>query len=84
MPSSNPQLPTTGRGRWADIAPFVGIGREKWRQLTLAGKAPAPIRLTERCTLYDFSQVHAWIADPLNYHVKNAAQGRSAQRRLSA
>lgn len=84
IPSSNLQLPATGRGRWADIAPFVGVGRETWRQLTLEGKAPTPIRLTERCTLYDFGQVHAWIADPLNYQASPATRGRAAKRPGSA
>jgi hypothetical protein len=32
-----------------------------------SGRAPTPLRLTERCTLYDFAAVHAWIADPANY-----------------
>jgi len=66
------QLPHLGRGRWQDIAPFVGVSREKWRQLVNEGKAPSPLRLTTRCTLYDFSAVHAWIADPANFTVKEA------------
>lgn len=65
-------LPHLGRGRWQDIAPFVGISREKWRQLVNEGKAPPPLRLTTRCTLYDFSAVHAWIADPANFNAKEA------------
>lgn len=60
-------LPPIGRGRWSDIAPFVGVSRETWRQLVNTGRAPTPQRLTERCTLYDFAAVHAWIADPANY-----------------
>lgn len=60
-------LPPTGRGRWNDIAPFVGVSRETWRQLVNTGRAPRPLRLTERCTLYDFAAVHAWIADPASY-----------------
>ncbi|GJG95832.1 AlpA family transcriptional regulator [Cupriavidus pauculus] len=36
------------------------------------GKAPPPLRLTTRCTLYDFSAVHAWIADPANFNAKEA------------
>lgn len=66
------RLPQLGRGRWQDIAPFVGISREKWRQLVNEGKAPPPLRLTTRCTLYDFSAVHAWIADPANFNAKEA------------
>lgn len=62
-----PSLPTSGRGRWNDIAPFVGVSRETWRQMVNAGKAPAPLRITERCTLYDFAAVHTWIANPVDY-----------------
>lgn len=65
-------LPHAGRGRWNDIAPFVGVCRETWRQLVNAGKAPAPLHLTGRCALYDFSAVHAWIADPANFNAKVA------------
>jgi len=60
-------LPPSGRGRWSDIAPFVGVSRETWRLLVNTGRAPTPLRLTERCTLYDFAAVHAWIADPAHY-----------------
>lgn len=60
-------LPPAGRGRWSDIAPFVGVSRETWRQLVNTGRAPTPLRLTERCSLYDFAAVHAWISDPGNY-----------------
>ncbi|MCY1226895.1 hypothetical protein D9M68_94180 [compost metagenome] len=60
-------LPHTGRGRWSDIAPFVGVCRETWRQLVNAGKAPAPLHLTGRCALYDFASIHKWIADPVSY-----------------
>ncbi len=60
-------LPKAGVGRWRDIAPFVGVSRDTWRNLIKDGKAPAGRRLSERCTLYDFSAVHAWIQDPVNY-----------------
>ena len=68
-------LPLTGRGRWNDIAPFVGVSRETWRQLVNTGRAPTPQRLTERCSLYDFAAIHAWIANPASY---NAAPGSDA------
>lgn len=60
-------LPKAGLGRWRDIAPFVGVSRDTWRILIKEGKAPAGRRLSERCTLYDFAAVHAWIHDSVNY-----------------
>jgi prophage regulatory protein len=68
-------LPRVGLGRWRDIAPFVGVSRDTWRNLIKEGKAPAGRRLSERCTLYDFSAVHTWIADPANFN----AEVREAQ-----
>lgn len=65
-------LPLVGRGRWNDIAPFVGVSRETWRRLVSEGRAPAAQRISERCTLYDFASVHAWISNPANFVVKEA------------
>jgi prophage regulatory protein len=60
-------FPTVGMSRWTELSPFVAVSREKWRQLTLVGKAPAPLRLSERCSLYQNSEVVRWLADPVNY-----------------
>jgi predicted DNA-binding transcriptional regulator AlpA len=65
--SSTPVLPLIGLFKWRDIAPFVGMSRESWRKLVVAGKAPAPIRLTSSCSLYKAQDVHAWLADPIGY-----------------
>lgn len=65
-------LPLIGRGRWGQFARFVGVSREQWRKLSLAGRAPAPLRMGARCSLYSFSEVHSWIADPANYQAKEA------------
>lgn len=72
--ANNPQiqlapetLPQIGMSRWEQLRHFVPISRESWRQLVLAGKAPTPVRLTERCTLYPNAEVHRWLADPINY-----------------
>lgn len=62
-----PTLPMVGMSRWAELSKFIGISRETWRQLVLAGRAPAPVRLSERCSLYPNAQIHAWLADPVNY-----------------
>lgn len=60
-------LPLVGHSRWAQIAPFVGVSRETWRQLCLAGRAPAPIRLSPRCTVWKNADLHAYLHDPLQY-----------------
>ncbi|WP_426396279.1 helix-turn-helix transcriptional regulator [Ralstonia sp. R-29] len=65
-----PTLPQIGHSRWSQIKPFLAISREKWRQLTIEGRAPKPIRMGERCTVYLNSEVRRFIEDPLGYRVE--------------
>ena len=60
-------LPRDGYSRFKQLQPFLPVSRERWRQLTRDGKAPAPVRLGVRCTVWKNSDVHQWLADPLNY-----------------
>lgn len=60
-------LPTHGMSRWSQIAPFSPFSREKFRQLVKAGKAPQPVKFSQRCTAYHNSELHRFFADPLNY-----------------
>ncbi len=66
---SDKTLPTVGMSRWGQIAPFMPISREKFRQLVNAGKAPPAVRLSERCTCYSNRELHKFFSDPLNYSV---------------
>jgi hypothetical protein len=38
-------LPHDGCSRWAQFAPFSPVCRETFRRLSIAGRAPKPIRL---------------------------------------
>lgn len=60
-------LPQIGYSRWSQLQPFVAVSRETWRKLVIAKKAPQPVRLSERSTLYPNAEVHRWLADPLGY-----------------
>ncbi|AMR77269.1 helix-turn-helix transcriptional regulator [Cupriavidus nantongensis] len=60
-------LPKDGVSRFGQIAPFIPFSRETWRKLVQAGKAPQPIKMGDRCTVYRNAEVHAWLADPVNY-----------------
>jgi prophage regulatory protein len=62
-----PTLPTVGMCRWDTLSRFVPISRESWRKLVIAGKAPKPVKLSERCTMYSNAEVHRWLADPAGY-----------------
>src|SRR5450830_756832 len=65
--ANGPTLPTVGLSRWDTLCVFVPVSRETWRKLVNAGRAPAAIRLSERCTMYSNFEVHRWLADPANY-----------------
>ncbi|WP_416047931.1 helix-turn-helix transcriptional regulator [Cupriavidus basilensis] len=60
-------LPKDGVSRYGQLKPFIAVSREKWRQLVRDGKAPAPIRMGARCTVYRNADIHSWLADPVNY-----------------
>ncbi|NVD74537.1 transcriptional regulator [Duganella sp. BJB1802] len=69
-----PALPPVGMSRWQQLQHIIPVSREKWRQLCLVGRAPAPIRISERCTMYPNIEVHRWLADPIGYRqVKGGA-----------
>jgi predicted DNA-binding transcriptional regulator AlpA len=60
-------LPPVGMSRWANLSQFIPVSRETWRQLVIAGKAPQPVKLSARCTMYSNPEVYRWLADPLGY-----------------
>jgi prophage regulatory protein len=68
-------LPVDGMSRWLQIEPFSPFSREKFRQLVNSGKAPQPIKFSERCTCYSNRELHKFFADPLNYSVEPNAGG---------
>jgi prophage regulatory protein len=61
-------LPKDGVSRFNQIEPFLPFSKETWRKLVQAKKAPQPIRIGNRCTVYPNAQVHIWLSDPANYH----------------
>lgn len=69
-PDTAPTIPQIGHSRWSQIKPFLAISREKWRQLAIQGRAPKPIRMGERCTVYLNSEVRRFIEDPLGYRAE--------------
>ena len=62
-------LPSDGMSRWLEFENFCPFSREKFRQLVRAGKAPQPVKFSERCTAYPNRELHKFFADPLNYSV---------------
>lgn len=62
-------LPATGKSRFNQFKKFIPFSREKFRQLVKEGRAPQPVRMGIRCTFYDNTELHKWLADPVNYKV---------------
>ena len=60
-------LPIIGMSRWSQIKSFIPFSKEKFRQLSLAKKAPQPIRMGIRCSFYRNEDIHRFLNDPLNY-----------------
>lgn len=67
IPNIPETLPLIGKSHWSKIKYFSPVSREKFRQLYLEGRAPAPERMGSRCTYHDNAELHKWLADPLNY-----------------
>lgn len=68
--ANNPRilsLPQIGLSKWPQIAPFLPVGRETWRKLVRAGRAPQPIRFSDTCIAYRNEEIHRWLADPIGY-----------------
>jgi hypothetical protein len=62
-------LPADGMSRWSQFAPFAPISKERFAK---EGRAPQPIRLGIRCTMYPNRELHRWLADPVNYRAEAA------------
>lgn len=67
-------LPRIGHSRFSGIKPFIPVCAETWRKLCLAGKAPRPIKLSKRCTVYSNEEIHRWLADPIGYRAAPETQ----------
>ena len=67
--SERTTLPHDGMSRFKQFQTFLPVSRETWRKLVNEGKAPQPVRMG-RCNLYRNSELHAFLADPLNYRAE--------------
>ena len=59
-----------GLYQWEAFADRVPYTRESWRLKMEAGRAPQPIRLTQRRTVWRGSDILAWLADPVGWRAK--------------
>lgn len=70
-------LPVEGKVRAPAIKLLTGIAARStiWR-LERAGKFPKSTRITPRLTVWDAAEVREWLADPVAWAAKAAAQAR--------
>ncbi|MFL9955306.1 transcriptional regulator [Paraburkholderia nemoris] len=59
-----------GLSRFNDIKPYLPVSRETWRLLGKAKRAPQPIRIKPRCTVWHNDEVIAWLANPTTFTVE--------------
>jgi predicted DNA-binding transcriptional regulator AlpA len=62
-------LPLIGMSRFSQFKKFLPLSREKFRQLSKAGKAPQGIRMGTRLTMYENKEIHRFLANPLGYEM---------------
>jgi len=60
-------LPLIGMSRFSQFKRYLPLSREKFRQLSKAGKAPQGIRMGARLTMYSNEEIHRFLNNPLNY-----------------
>lgn len=63
-------LPLSGMSRFSQFKKFLPLSREKFRQLSRQGKAPQPIRMGTRLTMYSNQELHRFLSNPLGYRVE--------------
>ncbi len=65
------KLPLDGMSRFSQLKKFLPVSREKWRQLVRDGKAPRPVKLGIRCTMWRNAELHEFFQDPLGYRAED-------------
>ena len=63
-------LPKIGMSRFSQFKKFLPLSREKFRQLSKAGKAPQGIRMGSRLTMYKNEELHRFLANPIGYELE--------------
>lgn len=67
------RLSPDGLYRWREFQHLVPVSRETWRKRVLAGRAPKPEKLGERCTYWRGQELLEWLKDPDGYRVNQPA-----------
>lgn len=61
------ELPKTGLFRFRQFVHYLPFSRETWRLLVADGRAPQPLKMSQRCTVWRAEDIHTWLADPVHY-----------------
>jgi prophage regulatory protein len=72
-------LPATGFVRWSMLKTVVPFSHETLRKLEIKGKFPRRVRISPNCAAWPWSEIHAWLADPLGYTATPAREFAPAE-----
>jgi predicted DNA-binding transcriptional regulator AlpA len=61
------RLPLDGLSRWSQFKKFSPVCRETFRQMTISGRAPKPIKLGRKVVCYSNQELHKFLQNPLSY-----------------
>lgn len=61
MANNVQQLPTTGFIRLPEVLSFIPVSRSTWWAWVKSGKAPKPVKLSERVTAWKAADIRAMI-----------------------
>lgn len=61
MANNVQQLPTTGFIRLPEVLFFIPVSRSTWWAWVKSGKAPKPVKLSERVTAWKAADIRAMI-----------------------
>ena len=68
--SERTTLPKDGMSSFEQFQTFLPISRETWLKLVRDKRPPQPVRMGVRCTRWKNADLHAFLADPLNYRAE--------------
>lgn len=61
------RLPEIGWSRFSQFKQFLPFSKETFRKLVRDKRAPQPLRMGIRCTMYSNQELNRFIANPSSY-----------------
>ena len=68
------KLPDIGWSRYSQFKQFLPFSRETFRKLVRDRKAPQPLRMGIRCTMYSNAELNRFLANPMSYEIEEPSK----------